>query len=149
MRTRMLHFSPFTHRFIVSLYVCFSPLLFLLIFFVALTPNPSSSHPFSGRFFRTFSHTPGCVIWFSRILAVTLMNRILFLRWAHFVFLFSWFSCSNLGCVSGWVKMVVFEVVRVETTPFDGQKPGTSGLRKKVSFLDFFCAECESVLIRR
>ncbi|XP_073148617.1 phosphoglucomutase, cytoplasmic [Henckelia pumila] len=28
--------------------------------------------------------------------------------------------------------MVLFEVVRVETTPFEGQKPGTSGLRKKV-----------------
>ncbi|XP_054825631.1 phosphoglucomutase, cytoplasmic-like isoform X2 [Prosopis cineraria] len=28
--------------------------------------------------------------------------------------------------------MVVFKASRIETTPFDGQKPGTSGLRKKV-----------------
>ncbi|CAH2049043.1 unnamed protein product [Thlaspi arvense] len=29
-------------------------------------------------------------------------------------------------------EMVVFKVARIQTTPYDGQKPGTSGLRKKV-----------------
>ncbi|KAK4357711.1 hypothetical protein RND71_023321 [Anisodus tanguticus] len=29
-------------------------------------------------------------------------------------------------------EIVMFKVTRVETTPFEGQKPGTSGLRKKV-----------------
>lgn len=33
--------------------------------------------------------------------------------------------------------MVLFKVSSVETTPFDGQKPGTSGLRKKVSYFFF------------
>ncbi|KAF3786867.1 Phosphoglucomutase cytoplasmic 1 [Nymphaea thermarum] len=32
----------------------------------------------------------------------------------------------------GTAKMVVFGISRKETTPFDGQKPGTSGLRKKI-----------------
>jgi hypothetical protein len=40
--------------------------------------------------------------------------------------------------------MVVFKIARVETTPIDGQKPGTSGLRKKVRFhssnsISIFC----------
>ena len=36
--------------------------------------------------------------------------------------------------------MVMFKVSRVTTSPIDGQKPGTSGLRKKVldPSLDFF-----------
>ncbi|KAL6505825.1 Phosphoglucomutase-1 [Orobanche hederae] len=34
--------------------------------------------------------------------------------------------------------MVVFKVARVETTPFDGQKPGTSGLRKKIGIVKVF-----------
>lgn len=33
--------------------------------------------------------------------------------------------------------MVVFKVSRRDTTPFDGQKPGTSGLRKKARFFSF------------
>lgn len=36
------------------------------------------------------------------------------------------------------VDMVVFTVTRKETTPFDGQKPGTSGLRKKVRSRSIF-----------
>ncbi|GFS33011.1 phosphoglucomutase/phosphomannomutase family protein [Actinidia rufa] len=34
--------------------------------------------------------------------------------------------------------MVMFKVARVDTTPFEGQKPGTSGLRKKL--LNWICS---------
>lgn len=34
--------------------------------------------------------------------------------------------------------MVMFNVTRKETAPIDGQKPGTSGLRKKVYSFDWF-----------
>lgn len=34
---------------------------------------------------------------------------------------------------AGGTDMVLFTVTKKATTPFEGQKPGTSGLRKKVS----------------
>ncbi|RRT70528.1 hypothetical protein B296_00019192 [Ensete ventricosum] len=39
---------------------------------------------------------------------------------------------SPLPIASSLLPMVMFTVTRKETVPFDGQKPGTSGLRKKV-----------------
>nr|GLL32893.1 HMG-Y-related protein B [Ipomoea trifida] len=38
-------------------------------------------------------------------------------------------SWSEIG------EMAMFKVSRVETTPFEGQKPGTSGLRKKLKLV--------------
>jgi hypothetical protein len=35
---------------------------------------------------------------------------------------------------------MVFSVTKKETAPFDGQKPGTSGLRKKVRSPPFPCS---------
>ncbi|CAL9129847.1 unnamed protein product [Musa acuminata var. zebrina] len=42
-------------------------------------------------------------------------------------------STSITISVSTLCAMVVFAVTRRETVPFEGQKPGTSGLRKKVA----------------
>lgn len=67
--------------------------------------------PFVRKHPPTFSQTP------------SLLNHFYSFHLTHF-------CCSILS-----QKMTTFKVSRVQTSPFEGQKPGTSGLRKKVLFL--------------
>lgn len=47
---------------------------------------------------------------------------------------------AALSCQGGFVVKYGMSISTVQTKPFEGQKPGTSGLRKKVKVLHSFLA---------